>query len=615
MTKPILLFSYANSASQPLPNLKSEKESVLTILKDRKSLRDDFDIETPSSREGIVSVLKDTIKRENLLVFSYSGHAAGDRLITEGEETNSEGMAALLSRCPNLALVILNGCSTEGQVAQLFEAFSKTGYKAPIIVATNASVGDKVATDFGIAFSEQTFIYGRNFKTAFEIALAVAKTHTDHTEAYSLKEDDRDSRFLDKMAKEGTWGIYVSDEKNQNEKIKLTFNQINTFTNSVYKPNERLFKGLIKGLTEYNTGIRGLYEKNRKIITDVNPYKSRIYECFPLPISKRLQRLESSGSAIDVKDIIFYNTVDKNRLGELLRTYQTIIDILFAIIQAELYSYIDKLESSDKDQMLKVAPIYMIAADVLLGNISNMKAFDLFLNDIKLIEEYLMVKDFALLSDNDKNELIELGYYFEELQKHYPTLSNLEAIGLVEFTEIRLTIFFKHILFLTKYNLTSVENILLNRRRTNNPQYRHQLFKQQWSGLEPSMEQEVLEEFLDDSSVILHKKNDKNIFGQYLNLNPFLIDDIMFREKSTISNIMAFSKFKANIESFEYRYLIYSSSENEKKSVMYQDNYNGIREVEFENKAFDEIKSEWDTYNAKLEKVLYYKLVQTQKEI
>ena len=118
MTKPILLISYANSATQHLPNLKREEECVLKVLQDRKSLRDDFEIESPSSREGIVDVLKDSIKRENLLIFSYSGHAAGDRLITEGEETNAEGIATLLSRCPNLALIILNGCSTDGQVAQ-----------------------------------------------------------------------------------------------------------------------------------------------------------------------------------------------------------------------------------------------------------------------------------------------------------------------------------------------------------------------------------------------------------------------------------------------------------------------------------------------------------------
>jgi hypothetical protein len=610
MTKPILLISYANSVTQPLPNLKREEESVLKILQGRKSLRDDFDIETPSSREGMVDVLKDTIKRESLLVFSYSGHAAGDRLITEGEETNSEGIVALLSRCPNLALVILNGCSTEGQVAQLFESFSETGYKAPIIVATNASVGDKVATDFGIAFSEQIFTYGRNFKTAFEMALSVAKTHT---EAHSLREDERESRFLNKIAKEGTWGIYVADGKNKNDVTEITFNQVNTFTDTSYIPNDRLFKGLITELVNYNSDIEKQFEEDDRAITDIDIYKSKIYECFQLPISKRLQRLESSGSAVDGKDVIFFNKMDKNRLGELLRTYQTIIDILFAIIKAEYYSYIDKFESScDKDQMLKVVTIYSNASDVFYGKIAIVQAFELCLKNIYLIEENLMVKELALFKELDKNEFIKLGYHFENLQKNYPTLSNSEANELVEFTEIRLSELFNHILFLSKYNLTSVENILLNRRRTKNPQYRHQLYKHQGSGIKPSKKNEVLNEFLDDSSVILHRKVDKNPFGQYLNLNPFLIDDMLSEEKATISNIMALSKYKEEKEKgqseetivrFEYRYLIYGSLEQGKKIVMFQKNTNYNNKIDFENRAFAEIKGEWDTYQSKIAKI------------
>ncbi len=64
-----------------------------------------------------------------------------------------------------MKLVLLNGCATLGQVAALEEA------GVPIIIATNAPVGDKAAKDFAVLFFEN-LAGGKTVRFAFEQARA-----------------------------------------------------------------------------------------------------------------------------------------------------------------------------------------------------------------------------------------------------------------------------------------------------------------------------------------------------------------------------------------------------------------------------------------------------------
>lgn len=53
---------------------------------------------------------------------------------------NANGLARLLGQRPNLQLVFLNGCSTEGQVAELLAQGVK------VVIATDAPVNDRKAS-------------------------------------------------------------------------------------------------------------------------------------------------------------------------------------------------------------------------------------------------------------------------------------------------------------------------------------------------------------------------------------------------------------------------------------------------------------------------------------
>ena len=103
MGQPLVVIAYANNPERPLPSLREEDDQVHQYLQSRSAIQP-FRIirESYVTRDRLVDVLTTPDDRDALLVFSYSGHAAGDRLITEDETTNAMGLSSLLSQCTNL---------------------------------------------------------------------------------------------------------------------------------------------------------------------------------------------------------------------------------------------------------------------------------------------------------------------------------------------------------------------------------------------------------------------------------------------------------------------------------------------------------------------------------
>ena len=63
--------------------------------------------------------------REQISIFHFSGHTGRDSIILEDEALNTQGLAKLLSQCPNLKLVVLNGSSTFSLLCNLSLFFLK----------------------------------------------------------------------------------------------------------------------------------------------------------------------------------------------------------------------------------------------------------------------------------------------------------------------------------------------------------------------------------------------------------------------------------------------------------------------------------------------------------
>ena len=155
----VLFFAFANHQLNPLPSLKREADELFRLLSPGEMRQryilymDEF-----ATREKIAYYL--TQYKDQITLFHYSGHADRDALETEEESSQAAGIAQLLGQCPRLKLVVLNGCSTQGQL-QLLEAQG-----IPAILATSAPVQDKKATDFSIRLY-QAFLPGETTRQPY----------------------------------------------------------------------------------------------------------------------------------------------------------------------------------------------------------------------------------------------------------------------------------------------------------------------------------------------------------------------------------------------------------------------------------------------------------------
>ncbi|MEZ4471736.1 MAG: CHAT domain-containing protein [bacterium] len=111
------------------------------------------EVETNTS----VSTLVHAVQRPHpapLAIFHYAGHASGDALFLESDDSgpaqaHAAGLARMLGNLPGLQLVFLNGCSTEPQVRRLLEL------GVPAVIATSRAIDDGVATRFAERFYQR----------------------------------------------------------------------------------------------------------------------------------------------------------------------------------------------------------------------------------------------------------------------------------------------------------------------------------------------------------------------------------------------------------------------------------------------------------------------------
>ncbi|MDX2134733.1 MAG: CHAT domain-containing protein [Saprospiraceae bacterium] len=199
----ILLLTFANSESDPLPKLREEDDKTHAVLRERTQ-QQDFRLEREqfATREKVINLLK--AHRQDICLFWYSGHADYRLLQMEDGPANADGIAALLGQCPKLILVGLNGCSTLAQTDALLAA------GVPMVIATSDPVDDDVATKFSIAFFTELAKNRRSVREAFESAVKEAQVYGKTTikaqvrSAGREREPSEDGRY---------WELVVADKQ------------------------------------------------------------------------------------------------------------------------------------------------------------------------------------------------------------------------------------------------------------------------------------------------------------------------------------------------------------------------------------------------------------------
>ena len=117
---PVIFLAFANDRGNQLDQLVEEEKALLKILDAYKDKNQNTYLVKHTSF-ATINDITDALKkyRRDIVIFHYSGHAGSEGLFLEGEKAQSAGLAEFLGKCPQLKLVVLNGCSTGEQVKVL----------------------------------------------------------------------------------------------------------------------------------------------------------------------------------------------------------------------------------------------------------------------------------------------------------------------------------------------------------------------------------------------------------------------------------------------------------------------------------------------------------------
>ena len=583
----VIFLSYANSREDFLPSLKEEEDKVYSVLVNM-GLRGNYYIhkDTYSTIESVNEYLGKF--SNDIVLFCYSGHAGSNSLLLDDTQANAKGIAFQLGECAkkgSLKLVVLNGCSTAGQVKKLLEA------GVPAVVATNASIGDNSAKEFAIRFFQNISEKRMTTTEAFQNALGPGQTATMKDISGGTS---RDIDFVKALnSDQPLWELFYN-EKDAVDLNPLPYNLAETNLN--YVPNEQLNTTLFKTMLDSGSSkIKTIQEReDQGEFVELSEKQSMILNNFPFPIAVHLQKLLCP----DDRENQGYDKINFDRLRQTAEVFHTTTEFVGFIMIAQLW----ELKMSDTSLEL---PAYL---EQEMGNYFYMPAsqrasFDYIpfirmlrkyfdtLNDGKgvkyFMEELAMLKELAGPGQPFEiacNSLTNLRR--QTLDQSIP--ENEIPIRCAEAEEM-LCRFFEPLGFLHRYNLTSIQNIdILKFRHQLKAQFVHKIVKLMKAFGSQEYNYYFLPTFLDNMGVVLLKQevNIKNAqrrqFSaerlEFLNLSPFIIDKNAFEKNADLSSLMFFKQYRKSADSYEFRKASRPESEKDAIEIKMEEKYESIRQ-------------------------------------
>jgi len=143
-----------------------------------------------------------------LTIVHYSGHAEEVLLSFNKEDLRSENFITLISKCDNVKLVVLNGCSTGGFVKKLFE---RTNVRA--VIATNNPVKDDRAKDFSLEFYAQ-LLNKETVAVSFTRALAALNKYGEDANIYKINLENKKITEIDLLENDLIGGVRGIKKRN-----------------------------------------------------------------------------------------------------------------------------------------------------------------------------------------------------------------------------------------------------------------------------------------------------------------------------------------------------------------------------------------------------------------
>ena len=575
----VIYLAFSNSATEPLPTLSKEADEVHRILVHR-ALQGDFLIHL-DQHATIEKINHDLgVYRDRLAVFHFSGHAGQDALVMGGEEANPKGIALQLAesaRIGKLKLVVLNGCSTAGQVNRLLEL------GIPSVIATHAPVGDFSATAFAGAFYKGLAVNRWNLEQAFAEALGPAQTTTKNDLISGWEEAKRGIQWRDTPKDRPLWGLFPIDRPDNHRSNPLPLARSAAPTS--FQPNEKLIPGAFEALLKAGCRpIQRLQEREEEgDFVETGAKATEIVNVLPSPVGIHLQKLiapvEGSQEGFD--------KVNRRRLEQIGWFYHTTVEFLAFILLAQLWDLQqkkvfdrlpDQLRATLKDHFYAAAAERRVFS--YMPFIRALRVFFDSLNEGKgasyFVEELSQLKEVAD-AHHPFGQACDYLYNLHRMAVQN-SLQESEVPAMCREAEDHLCTFIAELGFLHRYTLGSVQHIeIQNYRHLEETVFSHQIFKLMRAFGRPEPNYYLLSDFLHNRAVALLKdkakvvNRDKRQFSatriEGLNLSPLVIDRNAFEENTDLTNLLFFEQYRPNSNAYGFRNVKKPDSDRDRLEV------------------------------------------------
>lgn len=558
----ILYLTYANSQEHPLPYLQEEGDDVYRALRPRALERHYF-----LERDAYVTLRKIAesiaLYKRQLSIFTFSGHAGQQTLFLDREEARAFGIAQLLGECRNLSLVLLNGCSTRGQVDLLLDK------GVPAVIATSAPVGDSKAQRFATRLFQA--LADRN-TLGEAVSLAAGEVQAMADVAFQRKlvlDDDETDPGI--PADTPLWGLYYRNEAALAYKLPERM-----VPPSDFRPNHLLIDTLWEALppkarAEVEAGIREKFSNNSLLSRSLNKAlsvdfvikKEAVLKHFPSPVSLQINKLCAK---TEDRPEHSYHEPGPARLGKLDDTFQLLTETLAYALLAQIWMY--QLENPDAG--MPAGPSEEISHFLRAGR-EDRAVYD-FRQLIRSVaaaleaeavpREGFFIDEFPeLRALFYEDEAFMTAYFFlQTLRRRLEEKSHIgdeEAAQLCLTAEEALAQILSKTGFISRYAVNTVRHIDVRKfPHLLVPTFRHDMVR--LVDLSADMVEKTpveLEQPLDNRTVLLLKSYAGDSAGRLtLSLSPFIIDINAFANRiGDTSRIYFFYRYDRLTDTYRYR--------------------------------------------------------------
>lgn len=534
--RPILILAYANSPDARLDYLATEIDEIQRHLGKRDNQLKILPIYTatiPKLRQAL------TEGKDRTVAFMYSGHAGELQIETAGDALSAIGLAIELSQCPNLKLVLINGCSSRGHIPHLIEK------QIPLVIATEAPINDKAAAIFSSTFWKE-ISEDNTVANAFELGRQNAQNYRTSPIEKITGPGDEIARSLD-TGNGGSGTPWILSASTPEEEEWSITDAIKAFEKGPdFQTNRLLTETLYREFAKTDEAINDLI--------DFSAARGEIYSKFPQFVTKYIHDLCAPpaprlGTFQQADDS--FTEPDLKRLKKMADFFKVLKELIKAITLAEVRELLLRQPQVQLPDSLAVL-CDLTQQSPYSGMTTSVDGINLLLQtdgDKVLVRELLSINQQVLLAADQffTDTIARIVKAEKPGAPDYEKIHPKQAGQQCELAEARLSELLTQLIFMKDYTFITIKNMIVYKDRTRAlPSYGFALSTYKWTDyrqLDPldTKEKKPTQSAPDNHCILVIPKTGDELKElnnlHFLNLSPFLIDNNVLYDKAQIPNI------------------------------------------------------------------------------